>query len=283
MSRATAAGARPARRGVARERAGAGRIAARAFTASLALLLAAPLVVTAWGAFSRSEWYGARSEGAAVATTGALFRYVWVTWGTALLLSARLVAVVVPLALLIGVPAAVAFDRRPFPGSALLESAVLSILSVPGIALSVSLLLAAGGVPRFWLLAAGHLAYTVPLVVRTVRHALATIDPRLSAAGRTLGASPAVVARRILLPLLRPAIALAALLVFTVSWGEFNASYLLTTPVAQTFPAALFATYTTNSFPVAAAATGIFLLPVIPALLAIQALGGEALTRGLQA
>ncbi len=184
-----------------------------------------------------------------------------------------------PLALLIGVPAAIAFERRPFPGSALLESAVLSVLSVPGIALSVALLLSSGSVPRFGLLAAGHLAYTVPLVIRTVRHALATIDPDLSAAGRTLGASSAVVARRILLPLLRPSITLAALLVFTVSWGEFNASYLLTTPRVQTFPAALFATYTTNSFPVAAAATVIFLLPVLPALLAIQALGGARFHR----
>lgn len=271
------------RRAAARERTGAGRIAARAACASLALLLAAPLLVTAWGAFSRSEWYGQRSEGAAVATTADLFRYVWATWGTALLLSARLAAVVVPLALLIGVPAAIAFGRHPFPGSRLLESAVLSILSVPGIALSVALLVAAGGAPRFWLLAAGHLAYTVPLVVRTTRHALDAIDPALDEAARTLGASPARIARRVLLPLLRPAIALAALLVFTVSWGEFNASYLLTTPLAQTFPAALFATYTTNSFPVAAAATTIFLLPVLPALFAIQALGGDALTRGTQA
>ncbi|HEX7078936.1 MAG TPA: ABC transporter permease subunit [Candidatus Eisenbacteria bacterium] len=264
-------------------RAGAARIAARAWTASLAFLLVTPLLVTAWGAFSRSEWYGRRSEGAAVAGAGTLFHYVWSTWGSALLLSASLVAVVVPIALLIGVPAAIAFERRPFRGSSWLEAATLSILSVPGIALSVALLFAAGGSPRFWLLVAGHLAYTVPLVVRTVRHALALIDPRLEDAGRTLGAPPGRVARRILLPMLRPSVTLAALLVFTVSWGEFNASYLLTTPLVQTFPAALFATYTTNSFPVAAAATVIFLLPVVPALLAIQALGGEALTRGLQA
>ncbi|MGE5176573.1 MAG: ABC transporter permease [Hyphomicrobiales bacterium] len=262
---------------------GSGRAAARAAAVSLALLLVTPLAVTAWGAFSHASWYGARSEGAAVATAPDLFRYVWATWGGALLRSALLTAVVVPLALAVGVPAAVAFERRPFPGSSLLESALLSILSVPGIALAVALLLAAGSAPRFALLVAGHLAYTLPLVVRTVRHALARIDPRLSAAGRTLGAPAPAIARRILLPLLRPAIALAALLVFTVSWGEFNASYLLTTPVVQTFPAALFATYTTNSFPVAAAATVLFLLPVIPALLAIQALGGEALARGFHA
>ena len=85
------------------------------------------------------------------------------------------------------------------------------------------------------------------------------------------------------LPLLLPALILSALLVFAVSWGEFNVSFLLATPLLQTFPAGLYATYTTNSFPVAAAATLVFLAPVVPALIAIQALGGEEFHRGLPA
>jgi len=85
------------------------------------------------------------------------------------------------------------------------------------------------------------------------------------------------------LPLLLPSLILSALLVFAVSWGEFNVSFLLATPLIQTFPAGLYATYTTNSFPVAAAATVVFLAPVVPALIAIQALGGEELHRGLPA
>ena len=80
-----------------------------------------------------------------------------------------------------------------------------------------------------------------------------------------------------------PSLVLAALLVFAVSWGEFNVSFLLATPLLQTFPAALYSTYTTNSFPVAAAATIVFLLPVVPAMVAIQALGGEEFHRGLPA
>jgi len=263
-----------------------GRWLGIAATAAAALALVSPIALTAAGAFSRSEWYGQRSEGAAVAGTAGLFRYVLAIWGGALLHSAELVAVVVPLALLLGAPAAYAFRRRPFPGARALEAAALAPLAIPGIALAVALLETASGSPRFLLLAAGHLAYSVPLVVKTVGNAAAGLGAgpaSLEAAARTLGASPAEVARRIVVPLLRPALTLSAILVFAVSWGEFNASFLLATPLLQTFPAALYATYTTNSFPVAAAATIVFLLPVVPALVAIQALGGEAFHRGLPA
>jgi putative spermidine/putrescine transport system permease protein len=264
------------RRGLARQAGIAG-------TAVFALAMISPVVITAAGAFSDSEWYGQRSEGAVVAGSGALFRYVMEIWGKALARSGQMVGVVVPLALLLGAPAAWAFRRRPFPGSRLLEAAALVPLGVPGVALAFSLLQTAGGTPRFWLLAAGHLAYTIPLVIKTVGNAVDTFDPRIEAAARTLGAGPLQVTLRVTLPLLTPALVLSALLVFAVSWGEFNVSFLLATPLLQTFPAALYMTYTANSFPVAAAATVVFLLPVVPALIAIQALGGEEFHRGLQA
>ena len=259
------------------------RRAGIAATAVLALALLTPIVVTAAGAFSRAEWYGQRSEGAEGQSVPDLFRYVMGLWSGALLRSVEVVAVVVPLALLIGAPAAWAFRRRPFPGSRLLESAALVPLAVPGVALGFSLIQLAGGTPRFVLLVAGHLAYTLPMVVKTVTHAVETFDLRLEPAARSLGATGWETAVRVTMPLLAPALVLSSLLVFAVSWGEFNVSFLLATPLVQTFPAALYVTYTTHSFPVAAAATLIFLAPVVPALLAIQALGGEAFHRGLPA
>jgi len=259
------------------------RRAGIAVTVALALALLAPILITVWGAFSDSQWYGQRSEGVEVAGTRELFSYVLEVWGQALGRSFQIVAAVVPLALLIGAPAAWAFHRRPFPGSRLLEAAALVPLSIPGVALAFALISTLGGAPRFGLLIAGHLAYTVPLVLKTVGNALAATDPAVEDAARTLGASPWQVARRVTLPLLAPALVLAALLAFAVSWGEFNVAFLLATPLLQTFPAALYATYTTNSFPVAAAATLVFLLPVVPALAAIQALGGEELHRGVSA
>lgn len=249
----------------------------------LAVALVTPIAITAAGAFSRAEWYGQRSEGAEVVDTPALFSYVLETWGRALMRSFQVVAAVVPLALLIGAPAAWAFRRRPFPGSRLLESLALVPLAVPGVALAFALIETAPREPRFWLLVGGHLAYTVPLVVKTVANAVGTLDANLETAARSLGAGGWETASRVVLPLLAPSLVLSALLVFAVSWGEFNVSFLLATPLLQTFPAGLYLTYTTNSFPVAAAATLVFLAPVAPALIAIQALGGEEFHRGLPA
>ena len=93
------------------------RRAGIAATALAALALLFPVAATVAGAFSHAEWYGQRSEGAAVEGSGALFRYVLSIWGGALVHSAELVAVVVPLALALGAPAAYAFRRRPFPGA----------------------------------------------------------------------------------------------------------------------------------------------------------------------
>ena len=258
-----------------------GRRVGIALTACVAIGLLAPLLVTAAGAFVDADWYGKRSEGAGAAGTLGLFRYVLGLFGGTLLTTARLVATVVPLALLVGAPAAYAFRRRPFPGSRFLEALALTPLSLPGIALAVALLLAAGGLPRFPLLVAGHLAYTLPLVIKTVGNALENEGPELERAARSLGASAWQTAAWVTVPRLVPALVLSSLLVFAVSWGEFNVSFLLATPLLQTFPSALYLTYTTNSFPVAAAATLIFLAPVLPAFLAIQALGGEEFRRGL--
>ena len=66
-----------------------------------------------------------------------------------------------------------------------------------------------------------------------------------------------------------------SLLVFAISLGEFNASFLLNTPINQTFPAALYDSYTNDSFQVSSAATSIFMFVVVPVLLAIQFIGGK--------
>ena len=259
------------------------RTAGIAVTVILALCLVAPLAVTAAGAFVHADWYGQRSEGAGAAGALGLFRYVLGLWSGALVTSLKLVGTVVPLALLIGAPAAFAFRRRPFPGSGFLETLAMTPLAIPGIALAVGLLVGGGRTPRFGLLVAGHLAYTLPLVLKTVRTRWR--ERTGTSKGRRVpwGPGPWKTAAWVTLPRLVPGLVLSALLVFAVSWGEFNVSFLLASPVVQTFPAALYLTYTTNSFPVAAAATLIFLAPILPAFLAIQALGGEEFRRGLAA
>ncbi len=250
-----------------------------AMTAACALGVALPAAVTVGGAFSSSEWYGLRSEGVEATRSDVLFRYVLDHWGRALSTSAKVTLVVVPLALLIGAPAAWAFRRRQFFGRRALEAVATLPLSLPGITLAVALIGTYGERPRFELLVAGHLAYTIPLVIKAVASGLDAIQPDVMDAARTLGAGPTAMLRWVILPLLAPALIIATLIVFSVSWGELNVSFLLATPLEQTYPAALYMAFTASSFPVASAATVLFLLPLLPLLVAIQALGGARFHR----
>ncbi len=253
-----------------------------AFTLVLWLIVMSPFAVVVLGAFLQTTFLGLSTEQWARGGDGESlfsvkwFGYVWGLYRGTLLFSVKLALLSVLLCLLIGVPGGMVLARRQFPGRDLLESIVLLPLSLPGIALSIGILQAFAIVRgEWWLILAGHLLYTLPFMVRMVMDALRSFDvAALETAARSLGAGYWQRLRWVVLPNLRHAMVAASLLVFCVSWGEFNISFLLNTPLNQTFPAALYATYTTNSFQVSSAATVIFLGVVVPALMAIQWLGG---------
>ncbi len=74
---------------------------------------------------------------------------------------------------------------------------------------------------------AAHVFFNVAVVVRTVSTLWSRIDPRILDAARVLGASGWGVFRRITLPLLRPAIAAAASIVFLFTFTSFGVVLIL--------------------------------------------------------
>jgi molybdate transport system permease protein len=66
-----------------------------------------------------------------------------------------------------------------------------------------------------------------PLLVRPIRLAFASIDPRLETASRTLGAGRLATLWRITLPLARPGIIAGCVLAFARSLGEFGATIMI--------------------------------------------------------
>lgn len=71
----------------------------------------------------------------------------------------------------------------------------------------------------------------IPMVLLLVGNGLRRIDAQLEDCARVLGASPATVARRVVIPLLRPALLSAAVLIFADAIGEFAVPYVLGLPV----------------------------------------------------
>jgi len=72
---------------------------------------------------------------------------------------------------------------------------------------------------------AGHLVLTMPFVILIVSARLQGFDRRLEWAAADLGASPAQVMRRIVLPLILPAILAGALISITLSIDEFVVTF----------------------------------------------------------
>lgn len=81
-----------------------------------------------------------------------------------------------------------------------------------------------------------HATFCVPFVVVVVQARLADLDPALEEAALDLGATPRTAWRRVLLPYLAPAIAVGALLAFTLSLDELIVTMFTAGPESRTLP-----------------------------------------------
>ncbi len=91
----------------------------------------------------------------------------------------------------------------------------------------------------WWLIPVGHALVAVPFVVRTTLGVLRSVDPSLTAAACTLGASPTRAWRSVVVPFLWRPLAVAAALATAVSLGEFGATSFLSRSGGETLPIAI--------------------------------------------
>jgi molybdate transport system permease protein len=144
---------------------------------------------------------------------------------------------------LIGIPLAYLLAKRRFWGRAILDVAVTLPLVLPPTVTGYYLIVLLGrqgwlGAPLYdltgWTVAftwyAAVIAATVmalPLLVRTARAAIESIDPDLEKAARTLGRSEWHTALEVTLPLARNGILAGLVLAFARALGEFGATLML--------------------------------------------------------
>lgn len=115
--------------------------------------------------------------------------------------------------------------RHDFPGRSLVIPAMLVPIVTPGIVSGVVLLVFFGvtGVPYgIWTGALiAHITWVLPFAFLTLYPRLHGFDRALEEAAMDLGASPFVVFRRVVMPLIRPAVIATLLFAFTLSFDEF--------------------------------------------------------------
>jgi iron(III) transport system permease protein len=144
-------------------------------------------------------------------------------------------ALAVSLALLGGMLSA----RRRLRGAGLIEGLMALPWAVPGtvfaIALAAAFSVHAPAAGRFilvgtvWILPLAYLVRNLPITSRAIFAGFRALDPSLEEASASLGAGRARTLRRVILPLLRPALVAGASLAFVTAFGDFVTSIMLYT------------------------------------------------------
>jgi len=133
--------------------------------------------------------------------------------------------------IVVALPASYIIGRKRV-GAGWLNVLVMIPWALPGTVIAINLIVAFND-PWFpiygtvWLLPLAYFVRNVPLFARLATASIETFDAGLIEAGRTLGASPAYCFVHIILPILAPAVAAGAAMVFAISLGEYVASILL--------------------------------------------------------
>lgn len=241
-------------------------------TLVVALFTVLPMLVSVSAGLTNNFAQGLRSG----LTTRWLVE-VWSLYGSTAWRSLALAGACVVLALLVGVPCAWALARSRSAAARAFEELLTLPVAVPGLATALALILAYGELrgfrQSFAFILVGHLVFTLPFMVRAVAAAFAREDlVALEEAARTLGASFPQRFLGVLVPAVAPSIVAGSLMVFTLSVGEFNLTWMLHTPMTRTLPVGLADSYASMRIEIGSAYTLVFFILVLPVLWAMQAL-----------
>ena len=188
-------------------------------------------LVSVWGGFS-TRWYGALWQDTALLQSA--------------LNSLKVGAGAATVAVILGTLAALALNRmKRFPGRSFFMALSATPLVLPEVILGFSLLLLyvlleqLTGWPQgrgLGTVIAAHATLGMAYVTVLVQSRLMGLDPGLEEAAADLGATPLAVIRRIILPLIAPALIAGWLLAFTLSLDDLVIASFTNGPGASTLP-----------------------------------------------
>lgn len=238
-------------------------------TLYLSIVVLIPLAAVALKAFSQSP-----SDLWASVSNSAVVTALAVTLGASLIVAA--------IGAVMGTLVAWVLVRDRFPGRGILNALIDLPFALPTIVAGLALLALYGPDSPFGV----HLAYTraavlvallfvtLPFVVRSVQPVLLELDAEVEEAAASLGASNAVIFRRVVLPALRPAILSGAALAFARSVGEIGSLFLLVGKV-QIASIVIFADIESDAPQAAASLSLVLIIVSLIVLMVIRRLGGK--------
>jgi putative spermidine/putrescine transport system permease protein len=189
------------------------------------------------------------------------------------------------LATVLGSLAALGLSRMGPRWKPALTCVLIAPMIVPGVVTALALFLFYSGFNLTGNLVGITLAHAVlgiPFVVVTLTAALVGFDANLLRAAASLGAGPAIAIKRVMVPLMLPALASSALFVFVTSFDEFIVTLFLAGPEQFTLPLQMWAGVHDDVTPAILAAATLFVLTSVLMLVSVEILRrrSERLTRG---
>ena len=208
--------------------------------ASAYTFILAPVIFVILISFSADSFVRFPPSGWSLKWYSGLFAHS--SFRAALATSLEIASLVTCLAMLIGVPAAFAIVRMR-KGREGLYGLLTAPQLMPSVVLGLALLLVFA--PNHLVatksgVVIAHLVITLPFVIRVLVTAFGAVTRDYEDAAATLGASPAVVFRRITLPLIVPGLLSAGAIAFIVSFDETVVTIFLSGPRFTTLPVEIY-------------------------------------------
>jgi multiple sugar transport system permease protein len=139
--------------------------------------------------------------------------------------------IVVSLTLVIGILAAYAFSRFQFPLKGVINTAIISVQSIPPIVLLIpymSLIVSLKMFNTYWALILTYLVFTLPYCILMITGYFNTISTTLDEAILIDGASRFTALWKVIVPISIPSLISVGMYTFMLSWNEYLFALVLT-------------------------------------------------------
>ena len=169
------------------------------------------------------------------------------------------------LSTIIAAPAGYAISRYIFRGRDTYRLSILAVRAFPVVILAIPLAVVfinAGIYDSVFSLALMHTALTLPTTILVIGSVFASIPYELEEAAQVYGCTPLQAFRTVVMPLVAPGIAAAAIFTFVMSWNEVFAASILTVR-NRTLPAQVLSTLSQSSEPYQFAGAFFMMIPAL--------------------
>ncbi|WP_102409296.1 ABC transporter permease [Vibrio cyclitrophicus] len=248
------------------------------FTLTVCAFLIVPVFMSVVAGLTNNYFVGVKS--------GFTFRWVeqvWALYSDTIWLTLQIAIATTLINVVIGVPCAYVLAKSKSRWASIFDELLTLPIAIPGMAISLGLILAYGGFNDFrssWMfILVGHVIFILPFMVKSVLSILQSINFRVLEEGAaSLGATFWQRFFDVIVPNCKAGIVAGMLMTLTLSIGEFNLTWMLHTPLTKTLPVGLADSYASMRLEISSAYTLIFLCLILPLLVLAQALNKKPVT-----